>query len=136
MRSAKPGNHLNTFLPIIKKIAKQKLRKLKFFFIFSRESKKYYAKVLPKRFHFNGNTTGFHPEIFRCSWKISDPNLLILWTMLTYIMCPCKCTVLRLNKFLYRGDWTGKFYSSRFLKTSFLVAGFYYTIQNVLEELK
>ena len=43
---------------------------------------------------------------------------------------------LRLNKYLYRGDWTGKFYSSRFLKTRFLVPGFYYTIQNVLVELR
>ena len=41
----------NTFLPIIKIIAKNNPQKFKFFFIFSWESKKYYAKVLPKRFH-------------------------------------------------------------------------------------
>ena len=31
----------------------------------------------------------------------------------------------RLNRFLYRGCLTGKFSPNRFLKTMFLVAGFY-----------
>ena len=57
--------------------------------------------------------------------------------MLTYLICPSVhnfCKHFRkqepelnfsLNGFFYRGDLTGKLYPNRFLKTRFLVAGFY-----------
>ena len=64
----------------VKQSPKKRSQKKKIFVKFYDNYSKYYTEVLPKRFHLNGNNTGFHLQILMLRVMHTLYTLTITWS--------------------------------------------------------